>query len=586
MHRIGLASLIFSLALALSAPAQVFTDIAPDLGLDIITPFGDVFPVDFNGDDHNDLIYTSRYDAPSYYFQYANGEYHLLPIGLPLDECDPWKVIPVDFDHDGDLDLFMCAYHYRSPYYENIGGQLVDHTAEMGLTTRTGGRDIAVADLNHDGWMDIISAYYDIGWKVYLNDNGESFVDVTSASGLPMISQFHRFCEADVDLDGNTDLFMTTLGGNDHFFVNNNGEFADYTEQSGLSQARGHTGCVWADFDNDKYPDLLTGGEGEHTIWHNNGNRTFTEMNVHGMDVIFDVYCYGATYAVGDYDLDGDLDIYAGQPDGGWWGLKPNQFFRCDSIVGLDAYFTDIAPELEMSFEEDTKPVFYDFDRDGDLDLFLRTYGIPSKLYRNNMNAGAATRVRVEGPAGERDCWLTRVEVYEHGTENLVVCGETNYAGARRDGMCHVFTLDQNTAYDLRIHFANGDEMTPVSYPELAGITPAEFDNLIIVRRGVGVFGSTDAREPVEIPQSFTVSAYPNPFNAVATISLNLPETSDVSAEIFNIAGQHVATLVNEKLASGSHTYSWDAGEFGTGVYILHVATPTLTSSSKLLLLK
>jgi hypothetical protein len=572
-----------------AAMAQDFTNVAPQLGVDVNSPWGDVFAVDFNGDDHNDLIYTSRYNAPGYYYQYEDGEYVLHNIGLPQSECDPYKIIPVDFDHDQDLDLFLCAYHDECSYYENQNGQLVNRTAAKGLSTRTGGRDIAVADLNHDGWMDIIAGYYDEGWRVYLNVEGQSFADITDESGLPGIYDFHRFCETDADLDGDVDLFMTTMHGDDYFFANNNGVFEDHTMLSGLSNAMGRGGCMWADFDNDKYPDILTGGNGRHTIWHNNGNLTFTEMTMHGTNVSFDVYANSAHYAAGDYDGDYDLDIYAGQPDGGWAGLKENQFFRCDSIVGLDAYFTDIAPELEMDILADTKPHFYDYDRDGDLDLFLRTYGEPSRLYRNDIAvAGSTTRIKVEGPEGEQDCWLTRVEVYEHGTETLVTCGETNYAGARRDGMCHSFTLDENQSYDLHVYFANGDVMTPYDYPDLADITPSVFlNNKIVIRRGVGVDSGTPVEiEPVPVPQDFTVTTYPNPFNPVTNIQLFVPATSDVTVQIYDVQGRLVTTLAQMQLAQGTHQMQWNAENFSTGVYILRVTAPSFTSSNKLMLIK
>lgn len=578
--------LLLGLAFASIASAQIFVNVAPDLGVDVTSPFGDVFAVDFNGDDQNDIIYTSRYDAPSYYFEYSDGAYDQVSIGLPQDNCDPWKVIPADFDHDGDLDLLMCAYHYSSLYLENQDGQVVNRTAAKGLPTRTGGRDIAIVDLNHDGWQDIIIGYYDIGWKVFQNNNGEDFDDITAQVDLPWINDFHRFCESDVDLDGDVDLFMTTMHGEDFFFRNNGGVFEDYSQQSNLGNAVGHGGCMWADFDNDKYPDLLTGGEGKHTIWHNNGNATFTEMTVHGTSVSFNVYAYSATYSLADFDRDGDLDIYAGQPDGGWEGLKPNQFFQCDSIVEMDIYFTDIAPGLDMDILADTKPQFFDYDRDGDQDLFLRTYGEPSRLYQNNLNGAPATRVRAEGPEGEQDCWLTRIEVYQHGTENLVTCGETNYGGARRDGMCHTFTLDPNASYDIRAYYADGTVMTPETYDDLSGIVPSQFENLIVIRRGVGVMDATPVSKPAPLPIEFAVSAYPNPFNAVANIELDLTVASEVSVNVFDVQGRLAATLLHGSVNAGKTRLQWNAENFSSGIYFVRVASGDLTKNTKLVLMK
>lgn len=580
-------SLLFALFITTASYAQMFTDVAPDLGLDIVSPWGDAFAIDFNGDENNDVIYTSRYNAPSYYFQFDGGTYHQVSINMPQDDADPWKVIPVDFDHDGDLDMIMCEYHSRSRYLENQHGRMVERTSQKGLSTRTGGRDVAVVDLNHDVWMDIIIGYRDIGWKAYVNNAGVDFSDVTSEVNLPMIDDFHRFCETDVDLDGDVDLFMTTVGGDDYFFRNNGGTFEDYTDESGLREATGRGGCLWADFDNDKFPDLLVGGTGKHTIWHNNGNATFTEMDVHGTPVQFNVYPYTAAYAAADYDQDGDLDVFAGQPGGGTYDDKPDQFFQCDSIVGLDAYFTDIAPELGMNIQADTRPQFFDYDRDGDLDLFLRIYGEPSRLYRNNLNGVAGTRVRAEGPEGEQDCWLSRVEVYVPGTNNLVVCSETNYGGARRDGFNHCLTLDPHTAYDLVVYYTDGTVMSPTNFPDLGALVPAEFNNTVIVRRGVGVMGVTPAADPAPVlPIEFDVAAYPNPFNAVVNIDLTFSAGADITAKMFDLQGRQVTTLLTGRIAAGTTRLQWSGEGFSSGIYFLRVTSNNATKNTKLVLLK
>ncbi len=586
MCRLGFASALLCLALTTGSPAQPFTNVAPELGIDVSSPWGDVFALDFNSDSRNDILFTSRYDGAGHYFEFQDGVYVELPIGLPDGSTDGYKVIPMDFDHDGDMDLLIGCYHYRVALMINENGFLVDRAQQWGLSSSSGNRDMACADLDHDGWMDIILGYGSAGWKVYRNTGDSLFADITAQTGLPPISSFHRFCESDVDLDGDVDLFMTRTDGTDYFFVNFAGEFEDRTIASGLSQAMGRGGCLWADFDNDKYPDLLTGGNQKHTIWHNNGNLTFTEMTVHGTDVIFDVHAYAANYAVADFDMDGDLDIYAGQPDGGWWGQKPNQFFRCDSIVGLNIYFTDIAPELNLDFYADTKPHFYDYDQDGDLDLFLRMYGEPSRLYRNNIGSQDRLLVSVVGPEGERDCWMTRVEVYEHGTETLVAAAESNYGGARRDGLDHYFTLNGNASYDLRLYFANGDVMLPDIYEGLSGVIPADVQHKLVVRRGVGVEEAISVSPSAPVPQDFAVSVFPNPFNALANLRLNVPESSEITVQLFDVQGRLVNTLARSRFSAGSHNLQWNAANASTGVYFLRVTSPSFTSSSKLVLVK
>ncbi|UCF65753.1 MAG: T9SS type A sorting domain-containing protein, partial [bacterium] len=71
------------------------------------------------------------------------------------------------------------------------------------------------------------------------------------------------------------------------------------------------------------------------------------------------------------------------------------------------------------------------------------------------------------------------------------------------------------------------------------------------------------------MPQEFTLKQnYPNPFNPSTTIQFDLPKTSEVTLRVYNILGEEVATLVSEKLSTGSYSYEWDASKLASGVYL------------------
>ncbi len=78
-------------------------------------------------------------------------------------------------------------------------------------------------------------------------------------------------------------------------------------------------------------------------------------------------------------------------------------------------------------------------------------------------------------------------------------------------------------------------------------------------------------------------SAYPNPFNPTTTLRFSLPEAADVRLEVFNLLGQRVATLVDERLAAGDHTAPFDASHLPSGTYLYrlqagqHVVTRPLS---------
>ena len=78
----------------------------------------------------------------------------------------------------------------------------------------------------------------------------------------------------------------------------------------------------------------------------------------------------------------------------------------------------------------------------------------------------------------------------------------------------------------------------------------------------------------------------PNPFNPTTEIRFGLPEASNVCLEIYNIMGQRVRTLVNEQLEAGYHSYSWDAGNYASGVYFTRIKAGVFTATRKMVLLK
>jgi enediyne biosynthesis protein E4 len=161
------------------------------------------------------------------------------------------------------------------------------------------------------------------------------FTNVTRAAGI----QFTHFkgnkgiainleefgpgvCVADYDGDGWQDIYF--VNGRDLYdrgikvqnaLYHNNGDgtFTDVTDKAGVPGTGFGMGCVWGDYDNDGHPDLFVTQFGRNVLYHNNGDGTFTDVTdkagVAGMD--FDTYFHsGATFF--DYDRDGYLDLYVG----------------------------------------------------------------------------------------------------------------------------------------------------------------------------------------------------------------------------------------------------------------------------------
>jgi hypothetical protein len=108
----------------------------------------------------------------------------------------------------------------------------------------------------------------------------------------------------------------------------------------------------------------------------------------------------------------------------------------------------------------------------------------------------------------------------------------------------------------------------------------------IMYRRGVvlqtDVKGTND-----EIPEQFSLNQnYPNPFNPQTTISFDLPHAGYVVLKVYNVYGQEVAKLVDEKKEAGKHRIEWNASRFPSGVYFYKIISGKYIETRKAILVK
>jgi len=89
------------------------------------------------------------------------------------------------------------------------------------------------------------------------------------------------------------------------------------------------------------------------------------------------------------------------------------------------------------------------------------------------------------------------------------------------------------------------------------------------------------------LPKAYTLyPAYPNPFNPTATIKYDLPQTSQVILEIYNLLGEKVITLVSDRLPAGTYEYQWGASQFASGIYLYQLRANNYTKTKKFILIK
>jgi hypothetical protein len=89
------------------------------------------------------------------------------------------------------------------------------------------------------------------------------------------------------------------------------------------------------------------------------------------------------------------------------------------------------------------------------------------------------------------------------------------------------------------------------------------------------------------IPDAFTLGQnYPNPFNPTTKIPFALPQSGNVELKVFNILGQQVATLLNERMNAGNHEVLFDAAQLTTGVYFYKLTSGNNVVTQRMLLVK
>jgi hypothetical protein len=269
--------------------------------------------------------------------------------------------------YPGDLEP---AYRIGfAPLDEDSPVRFTDIAAEAGVGKKDRGRGVAWLDYDRDGDPDIFAAGIQTPHAFYRNDGDGTFADITAESGLLDPRGGWASIAADYDADGDPDLFVTReawegLAPNSLYQNQGDGTFQDVAPQAGVAGMDDSFMAVWADYDNDGLPDLyvasgITGSKLPNRLYHNQGDGTFQDHgNRAGVDY------RGKTLGVtcGDYDDDGDIDLYAIDV------YAPNHLYRNEG-----GHFTDVTTQAGVAKPGEGSYVgfFIDAEGDGDLDLFI-----------------------------------------------------------------------------------------------------------------------------------------------------------------------------------------------------------------------
>ena len=286
--------------------------------------------------------------------------------------------------------------------------EFTDVAAELGVNRRDGHGTCAWGDYDGDGDLDLLLGGRDTFIALYRND-GRRFVEVTDRAGLSKVPSGYSLNFVDFDNDGAIDVYVCLNGwsgpmANRLFRNRGNGTFDDVSQRAGVADPGSGFVSLWGDLDNDGDLDLVVGNgvlrDGSTTqIYRNNGDGTFA--NVTRQAGLAEPPEFGTIgIALGDYDRDGDLDLFING-----WAPAPNRLYRNNGNLS----FTEVARQAGVVQPAHAGYVcfFFDYDNDAYPDILAtslgswpavlaslqRAYSIPNleavdpnapRLFRNN----------------------------------------------------------------------------------------------------------------------------------------------------------------------------------------------------------
>lgn len=216
-----------------------------------------------------------------------------------------------DYNNDNKVDLYVAGRSGANMLLQNNGDlNFTDVAPQFGIDDNSQSRVGVWADYNNDGFADLFLANIN-SCKFFINNASNSFTENTEHAGLYINGFTNSILWADVDHDQFVDLYSANFGATNSLFMNNgDGSFTDRVHASRTNDSNQLAmGGVFGDYDNDGDLDLYLVHDGfqRFVLYRNTGYGTFQEVSSHA-GVNYRGMGMGAVFA--DFDNDGLLDIY------------------------------------------------------------------------------------------------------------------------------------------------------------------------------------------------------------------------------------------------------------------------------------
>ncbi len=567
---------------------------ADGVDISVLSSYPTITFADINGDGTEDLFIGQQEGVIEYYKNDGTGTFstesyfqELLTSNIKNRFMSPEFA---DLDGNGILDLYTGTLKNNLLYYENDGNMLFGFHSNVKDSILGNRLSPAFADLDGDGDLDLYIGTNNGYIKYYQNDGTGMYTFIGNVQaggsdislGYPVSPVF-----ADIDEDGDLDLYVGNYYGNIYFYENNGGGVFSsgvILEADGASLDAGDNAApAFADIDNDGDLDLFVGNNaGNINYYTNNGSGVFSSqglLQADGIDISVTSYS-DPTFA--DLDNDGDLDLFVGSDLGYIFYYKNLSLI---SNAGEDAEeLCSLSYTLHANQPDAGKTGTWSIQSGGtgnfdDANAYNATFTADAEsvyVLRWTVSDGSNTvfdDVQITFAADDINPTITCVgnqTVDADSNHNYTVSG-TEFDPTETSDNCNVASVvnDFNNSSTLAdAVLPEGTTTVQWTVTDDAGNTQVcSFD--ILVNAFVGV----------ENIDKNTVSIFPNPVNDKLTINFgNYSDDGQVKIRINDISGK---TVLEQNALKNPEII--DLSSLKKGVYLINIISKSEVSTVKLL---
>jgi enediyne biosynthesis protein E4 len=576
-----------------------------------------------------------------------------------FNKLNNYGVVIFDYDNDNDEDVFFNTYEQKAnQLFINRGLEIVIKDTSVAVQEtlppyslkavadmypyyiwdRDGGNankfniSVTALDYNSDGWADIFINNGDNIARPWLFENKtESQYRIRTFGGpswpwdmyLDEPNNKGQGCVAfDFDNDGDMDIFAL-FHHNRNWLLQNTGMYGNYafreigitakcnvgtiaasatnddrdssvSPQSGRFAHRSSRGVAVADVNRDGFMDIYIGngnpdGNNNELLIYNDDKKIYQDISNWPDPInntIKDSVVVGDTndtqgVTMFDYDNDGDIDIFVGNTD------APSQLY----IQNTDGTFSEIGSYVGLANVRDVTGVTaWDFDNDGWMDVNVCLWGDRNLLLRNTGGPGIDpsaspglnnwVKFKLVGVASNKSAIGAKITVKAGDLvqyDQLIVGG--SYFGMQKSKILHFGLADHVIVDEVTIKWPSGRE---------------DIVRNLAVNQTHVITESTGKLAPngdLQIWKPELTSIVPNPIHDKVQIDYALPNSMKVKLEVYDIKGRLITQILDKDIDSGRHSLTWDGKTtdnvlIPNGIYYLRFEADNVKTSHKVVMIR